>query len=89
MQQTLEQITAALAIAFWLSIIFTLVIVVFFIIGFIQKIKVQRAVLDIHRMVHDMNERDKSRSNNTAAPPSTPQSDSKYIANQPTTDQSA
>ena len=58
--QLLDQGKGILAFAFWFSLIITIVFVIMLLIGMIRKWKVQSAVLDMHKLLIEMNERDKA-----------------------------
>ena len=49
----------------WLSVVLTIVFIVLYVSSMLRKRKVENAILDIQKTIHEMNERDKARSAST------------------------
>lgn len=78
-----SQLTDLLAPVLMASAAVTIVFLALFISSTLRRRKVERAILDIQKTLHEMNERDKARLK-PAAPPVPPQNDSdKLIAAKP------
>jgi hypothetical protein len=82
--QLTSSITDMLGPVIWLSVALTIVFIVLYISAMIRRRKVENAVLDMQKILHEMNERDKARSQPPALalPPKT-NSDRIIAAEQP------
>lgn len=78
--QLTSSITDMLGPVIWLSVALTIVFIVLYISAMIRRRKVENAVLDMQKLLHEMNERDKARSQSPtpSLPPKT--SDDRIIA---------
>ena len=61
-------ITDMLAPILWLSVVMTVVFVVLYVSSIVRRRKVENAVLNIQKTLHELNERDKARSTPTSPP---------------------
>lgn len=59
--QLTSSITDMLGPVIWLSVALTIVFIVLYISAMIRRRKVENAVLDMQKLLHEMNERDKAR----------------------------
>jgi len=64
-----SSITDMLAPFIWLSVALTVVFIVFYAMSMLRRRKVENAILDLQKILHEMNERDKSRGSTPAVPP--------------------
>ena len=59
-EQSLQPFAAFFMIFTVITLLLSVVIIVFWILSVVRKRKVQAAILDMHAILHEMNERDKA-----------------------------